>query len=158
MKKPKICILIFFSLFLICIAVPYVLPARVSKIYQGVYYDSFRDKKCMIAVITVDNQPFTKKGVLKLWRKERKSLKEKGVLLENKCDEIFFAKNKFVRPYSSQELKYWMGDNQICMRGVVNGRCINNFDVFMSISFEKSFNENLVIDKYQGRDIYISYR
>lgn len=81
-KLYVIFIIVVFLFLLGCIFSPYILPAKVSAIYQGNYYDDFNDKDCWSTIVLVDNPPFTKNGRLESWRKEAPLLKNKYKLLE----------------------------------------------------------------------------
>ncbi|MGA7509751.1 MAG: DUF943 family protein [Erwinia billingiae] len=156
MKSYMSYILVVVFLFMLgCIFAPYILPAKVSAVYQSNYYDDFNDKECWSTIVLVDNPPFTKNGMLEFWRKEAPLLENKYKLLEKNCDKIYFGKNNFVKAISSQELKYWLGDNQICMKGEINGKCINNDDLFMSVSFDEASNDNQSVRIYNNKVIYI---
>lgn len=53
--------------------------------------------------------------------------------MKGQYDEIFFIKNNLERPYNSQELKYWQGDNQFCLMGLLKNKCLSKDDVFLVI-------------------------
>ncbi|MEN4930064.1 hypothetical protein ABEI22_13245 [Erwinia billingiae] len=129
---------IIFSITLSLIAAVYFsssywMPARIAGIYQSEDRMQVSDIKFKSTVVLIDNPPFTKEGIKKLWVKSNKFVLEgRNVMLE-KYDKIVFIKNNLIRPYNSQELRYWEGDNQFCLRGSLGDKCLSKDDVFFVI-------------------------
>lgn len=133
----------------------YWMPARIAGIYQGEDYMTVSNIHYNSTVVLVDNPPFTKKGMHELWRDSNKVILDGRNVMQGKYDEIVFLKNRLKRPYNSQELKYWEGDNQFCLMGALNSKCISKDDVFFVIvSNEKKTNREKV-KSYNGDEYSI---
>jgi hypothetical protein len=111
----------------------YWMPTRIAGIYQGEDRMQVSDIKFKSTVVLVDNPPFTKEGIKKLWVKNNKFVLEGRNVMLGKYDKIVFIKNYLIRPYNSQELRYWEGDNQFCLRGSLGDKCLSKDDVFFVI-------------------------
>ena len=155
MKKPRMTIKLCVIATLCYAFHPYILPAKLTAVYQGINYDASSQENYRSTVILVDNPPITKKSMLSLWNRYIATLKNKNELLQDEKDEVLFVKNKFTSAYSSQELKYWQGDNQICLKGIFKGKCINNNEIIMRVSFLPTISSEQITSLFQNKVIYI---
>lgn len=107
-------------------------------------------------VVLVDNPPFTREGMRELWERSNKSILERGGTMKDKYDKIIFIKNNLERPYNSQELKYWQGDNQYCLMGLFKNKCLSKDDVFFVIISNERGGDGKV-EGYNGVSYSIMY-
>ncbi|WP_075209400.1 DUF943 family protein [Klebsiella michiganensis] len=131
--------------------------ARIDAIYQGSDYVKPIDEYCKSTVILVSNAPITDRGRLSLWEQEKDNVMT-TMPLQKKCDSIYFVKNKPEPPLFSEDVKYWQADEQFCFKGEVNGACISNKNIFMSISLFSLTTDGIYRDTYKDKTIYVSYR
>lgn len=131
--------------------------AKIDAIYQGDDYVKLMHENCKSTVILVSNVPITARGRLNLWEKEKENVMV-TMPLQKKCDAIYFVRNNPEPPLYREDLKYWQADEQLCFEGKMNGACISNKNIFMSVSsFSLAANE-VYKDTYKNKIIYVSYR
>ncbi|WP_370973725.1 DUF943 family protein [Enterobacter wuhouensis] len=131
--------------------------AKIDAIYKGGDYVKLNDGNCKSIVILVSNAPITDRGRLRLWEQEKDSIMT-TMPLQKKCDAIYFVKNKPEPPLFSEDVKYWQADDQFCFKGKMNGECISNENIFMSVSLFSLTTDGIYRDTYKDKTIYVSYR
>ncbi|MFJ5982990.1 DUF943 family protein [Enterobacter cancerogenus] len=131
--------------------------AKIDAIYQGGDYVKLIDENCKSTVILVSNVPITARGRLSLWKKEKDNVMM-NMPLQKQCDAVYFVKNNPEPPLFSEDVKYWQADDQLCFRGKMNGACISNKNIFMSVSLFSLATDGVYRDTYKDKTIYVSYR
>lgn len=130
---------------------------KIDAIYHGDDYVKLINEKCKSTVILVSNTPFTARGRLSLWKKEKNNIMMSNPL-QKQCDAVYFVKNNPEPPLFSEDVKYWQSDDQLCFRGEMNGECISNKNIFMSVSLFSLATDGVYRDTYKDKAIYVSYR
>ncbi|WP_042818051.1 hypothetical protein [Yersinia wautersii] len=158
LSKKKLFIMVMLGAVFLMKAPGYILSPTVDAIYQSEDYDVNLRETCKYTVILISKPPFTKSGMRKLWLNNKEVITNKWHPLIKECDRIYFVKNSLERVHDSTELKYWVGDYQICLRGKFIDKCISNENIFLDVSFQDTFNKNKFTDKYDSKSIYVTYR
>ena len=121
----------------------YVFFLREGEIFQ-IYQETYSDEKwnsgeCKSTVVLVDNAPLSPYALQKLWEKNgSKIIKTWSPFINDKCDEILFVKNNIGRPVHSSDSQYWIADEEICLKGRIDG-CIDWDDRLFYIDMGKAF-------------------
>ncbi|EJE6943389.1 DUF943 family protein [Salmonella enterica] len=159
MKSIKIKVLFAFITSISTISVIYLFfnYAKIDAIYQGDDYVKLIHENCKSTVILVSNIPITARGRLSLWKKEKDNVMM-NMPLQKQCDVVYFVKNDPEPPLFSEDAKYWQADEQLCFRGEMNGACISNKNIFMSVTLFSLATDGVYRDTYKDKVIYVSYR
>lgn len=131
--------------------------AKVDAIYQGNDYVKLMHENCKSTVILVSNVPITTRGRLNSWEKEKENIMV-TMPLQKQCDAIYFVRNNPEPPLYREDLKYWQADEHLCFEGKMNGACISNKNIFMSVSSFSLATDGVYKDTYKDKIIYVSYR
>lgn len=131
-------------------------PAKISGIYQDITYDKRWDSECKSTIVLVDNAPLTKSNLAKLWSREKTFILDKWKPFVNKCDYILFIKNKTEPPLDSEEVKYWVGDYQLCLKGKIDN-CISKDERLFYIGIDKQIYGDRLIGEFGNKKLYLSF-
>lgn len=131
-------------------------PGKISGIYQNTFFEERWGRECQSTVVLVDNSPVTKNNLFKLWERERGRILNQWNPLNNKCDYILFINNKPEPPHDSEEIKYWIGDYQLCLKGET-GNCISKDERLFYIGMDKQIYGDKSAGEFGNKKLYISF-
>jgi hypothetical protein len=157
LTKVKVFIFVASASIISLVYFSFFYSAKIDAIYQGGDYVKLIHENCNSTVILVSNAPITARGRLSLWKKEKENIMVR-MPLQKQCDAVYFVKNNPEPPLFSGDVKYWQADNQLCFKGGMNGACISNENIFMSVSMFSLTTDRIYRDTYKDKTIYVSYR
>ncbi|MCT9846342.1 hypothetical protein N7563_19970 [Leclercia adecarboxylata ATCC 23216 = NBRC 102595] len=129
---------------------------KVSGIYQNISYEERWGSECKSTIVLVDNHPIMKENLVKLWERERERVLSQWEPLDNKCDYILFVNNKTEPPHDSEEIKYWIGDYQLCLKGKID-YCISKDERLFYIGIDKQIYGDRSAGEFGNKKLYISF-
>lgn len=131
---------------------------EIVKVYQNIDSRVNSVKKCKSTVILVDNAPVFHNSQEKIWFNNKDKIINEWQPLANKCDDIVFVKNTPEQAIDEAELDFWIGENQVCLRGELGGgQCIPKDDILYFISLGRTSPDDKVLDTINGKPIYIYF-
>ena len=134
----------------------YLRKGSVNKIYQHTEYSDIWQKDCRSTVVLVDNAPLSRYAQEKLQQKNSKEIIENWNPFTDECDDVLFVNNKIGRIKRSGDIKYWIADDAICLKGIIDG-CISWDDRLFYVGFRKSILSSEITGGVNGRFIYIRF-
>ncbi|TDN54825.1 hypothetical protein EC843_101883 [Buttiauxella sp. JUb87] len=154
MKKKLLLFIVSLILFII---VCFLLRSgKVSYVYQDISYDAVWERECRSTIVLVDHVPLLKSGLRSLWKDEQNKILKKWNPLVDSCDYILFVKNKTELPHDKKELQYWIGDYQLCLKGII-GNCISKDDRLFYLGVDKIIYGGDVVGEINGGKIYMKF-
>lgn len=155
MKFKYIFSILIFSALIIAIYF-FSKPEKISGIYQNVSYEERWSSVCKSTIVLVDNPPVMKSNLVKLWKRERERIFNQWNPLNNKCDYILFVNNKSEPPHDSEEIKYWIGDCQLCLKGEIDN-CISKDERLFYIGIDKQIYGERLAGELGNKTLYLSF-
>ncbi|MDU4840638.1 MAG: hypothetical protein E6X49_05745 [Leclercia adecarboxylata] len=131
---------------------------EIAKIYQNIDYRANSAKICKSTVILVDNAPIMHNSQESVWFRNKNKIINEWQPLTKKCDDIVFVKNTPELARHEAELEFWIGENQVCLKGELGGnQCIAKDDILYFISLGRTSPDDKVIDTINNKPIYIYF-
>ncbi|EGA6597925.1 hypothetical protein H5548_000038 [Salmonella enterica] len=155
MKFKYIFLTVFVSILIITIYF-FLKTEKISGIYQNVLYEERWGSECKSTIVLVDNPPVMKSNLVKLWAREKERILSQWMPLNKKCDYILFVNNKPEPPHDSEEIKYWMGDYQLCLKGEIDN-CISKDERLFYIGLDKQIYGDRLAGELGNKTIYLSF-
>lgn len=160
MKSKKIITVITLLVFIIAQAfyINLIHPGNIANIYQNLEIRINSKKECRSTVIVLDNAPIFRYAQKITWTKNKNKIINEWKPLINKCDDIVFIKNNPEKANDSAELDFWIGENQVCLKGHLRDKqCIPKDSILFFISLGKTTVDDEVIGEINEKPIYIYF-
>lgn len=143
------------------IYIPYICFIRhgeIAEVYQNIDFRIRSEKECKSTVILVDNAPISHYAQKRIWLKNKDEIINEWRPLTNKCDDIVLVKNNPERASDNAELDFWIGENQVCLKGALKGgKCIPKDDILFFISSGRTTLDDAIIDEINGKPVYVYF-
>ena len=126
MNYPKIIFTLLFLCFGYVIYAYSLRQGHIVNIYEHTEYIWNFKRECKSTVVLVESVPFSRYAQKKMWAKYSNSILERSRPITHTCDDILFLENITERADNINDNKYWMGENQYCLNGILGvDRCIS---------------------------------
>jgi hypothetical protein len=132
---------------------------EVHKIYQ--HTDDYSDvwkRKCKSTAVLVDDAPLSHHALKRMWLRNSKKIIDEWKPLTHECDDVFFVRNKLKQPDYHNDLNYWLGDDDICLNGVLGKeQCISKEEQLFILQLRASTSEDKPVGEINGKTVYIHF-
>jgi hypothetical protein len=154
----KLITVVFIVFFIYIFYISLIRHGDIEKVYQNIDFRANSAKKCKSTVILVDNAPIFHNLQESIWLRNKDRIINEWQPLTKKCDDIVFIKNTPELISDEAELDFWIGENQVCLKGKLGGgQCIPKDDILYFISLGRTNLDDKIIGKINDQPIYIYF-
>lgn len=154
----KLITVIFIAFFGYIFYISLIHHGEIEKVYQNIDFRTNSVKKCKSTVILVNNAPILHNLQKKIWFRNKDKIINEWQPLTKKCDDIIFVKNTPKIVGDKAELDFWIGENELCLKGSLKDKqCIPKDDILFFIGLGKTTVDDEVIGDINGKPLYVYF-